>query len=47
MKGVAPAGTTMGDIYKAGIPFLICDLVTMGLIIIFPIIALWLPNIML
>jgi TRAP-type mannitol/chloroaromatic compound transport system permease large subunit len=47
MKGVAPAGTTMGDIYKAGIPFLICDLATMGLIIAFPIIALWLPNIML
>jgi tripartite ATP-independent transporter DctM subunit len=47
MKGVAPAGTTMGDIYKAGIPFLICDLVTMGLITAFPIIALWLPNIML
>jgi tripartite ATP-independent transporter DctM subunit len=47
MKGVAPEGTTMGDIYKAGIPFLICDLATMGLIMAFPILALWLPNLML
>lgn len=46
MKGVAPEGTTMGDIYKAGIPFLICDLATMGLIIAFPILALWLPRLM-
>jgi tripartite ATP-independent transporter DctM subunit len=47
MKGVAPKGTTMGDIYKAGIPFLICDLATMSLIIAFPTIALWLPELML
>ncbi len=47
MKGVAPKGTTMGDIYKAGIPFLVCDLATMGLIMAFPILATWLPNLML
>ena len=46
MKGVAPPGTTMGDIYRAGIPFLMCDLVAMLLIVAFPMIALWLPNIM-
>ena len=46
MKGVAPSGTTMGDIYRAGIPFLLCDLATMLLIIAFPIIALWLPGLM-
>ncbi len=44
MKGVAPEGTTMSDIYKAVIPFMICDLVVMALIMIFPAIALWLPN---
>ena len=43
MKGVAPAGTTMGDIYKAGLPFLICDALVMGLIMIFPALALYLP----
>ena len=46
MKGVSPPGTTMGDIYRAGIPFLMCDLVLMGVIIAFPIIELWLPNMM-
>ena len=47
MKGVAPAGTTMGDIYRAGLPFLVCDLIVMALLIAFPPIALWLSSIML
>lgn len=46
MKGVAPEGTGMGDIWKAAVPFIICDLVAMALIMIFPQIALWLPNLM-
>jgi TRAP-type C4-dicarboxylate transport system permease large subunit len=46
MKGVAPEGTTMGDIYKAGIPFLICDLIVMALVVASPGLALWLPNLM-
>jgi tripartite ATP-independent transporter DctM subunit len=46
MKGVAPKGTTMADIYKAVLPFLACDLVAMILIIFFPPIALWLPSLM-
>jgi len=46
MKGVAPLDTTMVDIYKAGFPFLLCDAIAMILIIIFPSIALYLPNIM-
>ncbi|MFC1902583.1 TRAP transporter large permease subunit [Chloroflexota bacterium] len=46
MRGVAPKGTTMVDIYLAGIPFLLCDLSTMLLIIAFPIVALWLPGMM-
>jgi tripartite ATP-independent transporter DctM subunit len=46
MKGVSPPDTTMVDIYKAGFPFLVCDAVAMGLIIIFPAIALYLPNLM-
>jgi len=46
MKGVAPPDTTMGDIYKAGLPFLICDAISMALIMAFPILALWLPGLM-
>jgi len=46
MKGVAPPDTTMGDIYKAGLPFLACDAVAMGLIMAFPALALYLPSLM-
>jgi tripartite ATP-independent transporter DctM subunit len=46
MKGVAPPGTTMEDIYLAALPFLGCDLVVMALMIAFPKIALWLPGLM-
>jgi tripartite ATP-independent transporter DctM subunit len=46
MKGVSPEDTTMGDIYKAGLPFLVCDAVAMGLVMIFPSLALYLPSLM-
>ena len=46
MKGVAPPDTTMGDVYKSGLPFLGCDLVAMALMIAFPTLVLWLPSIM-
>ncbi|MBU1696006.1 MAG: TRAP transporter large permease subunit, partial [Proteobacteria bacterium] len=46
MKGVAPSNTTMGDIYRAGLPFLACDAIVMALIMIFPALALYLPNLM-
>ena len=43
MKGVAPPGTTMRDIYLAGMPFIGCVLILIALIIVFPPIATWLP----
>jgi len=46
MKGVAPAATTMGDIYKAGLPFLIINSLVMASMIAFPPLVLWLPTIM-
>lgn len=46
MKGRAPAGTTMGDVIRAALPFLYCDAIAMVLIMVFPAIALWLPGIM-
>ena len=45
MKGVAPPDTTMQDIYKAALPFLVCDLVVLIMLIAFPQIVLWLPDI--
>ena len=44
MKGVAPKGTTMIDIYKSGLPFLSCDFVAMVAMLAFPPIVLWLPS---
>jgi tripartite ATP-independent transporter DctM subunit len=44
MKGVAPPGTTMRDIYLAGMPFIACVLLLIALIIVFPPIATWLPG---
>lgn len=46
MKGVAPAGTTMSEIYKAALPFLACDSVALFLMIVFPPMVLWLPSLM-
>ncbi|MFC1909478.1 TRAP transporter large permease subunit [Chloroflexota bacterium] len=45
MKAVTPTGTTMGEIVKAGIPFLICDAACVVIILALPNIVLWLPNI--
>ncbi|MCC5979288.1 MAG: TRAP transporter large permease [Salinarimonas sp.] len=44
MKGVAPPETTMRDIYVAAFPFILCSLILVGLLILFPPIALWLPR---
>jgi len=46
MKTAATPDTTMRDIVMAAFPFLVCDAIAMGLIIAFPVIALWLPNLM-
>jgi tripartite ATP-independent transporter DctM subunit len=43
LKGVAPPGTSMRDIYLAGMPFLACVLMLIAVIIVFPPIATWLP----
>jgi tripartite ATP-independent transporter DctM subunit len=45
MKGVSPPGTTMRDIYLAGMPFIACVLVLIALIIAFPPLATWLPSV--
>ena len=44
MKGVAPPGTTMRDIYVSAIPFMGCALLLVVLLVAFPQLALWLPG---
>jgi tripartite ATP-independent transporter DctM subunit len=46
MKGVAPSGTTMSDVYHAALPFIGIIIVSMGLVIAFPSLALFLPRLM-
>ncbi len=46
MKSVVPDDITIGDIWLAALPFIVCDLIAMGLLIGFPSIITWLPNYM-
>jgi TRAP-type C4-dicarboxylate transport system permease large subunit len=43
MQGVAPPGTRFSEICLAAIPFMLCAMALVALIIIFPGIAVWLP----
>ena len=46
MKGVAPKGITIGDIYRSVWPFVLLQLTGIAIIAIFPNSVLWLPNMM-
>ncbi|MDP2917291.1 MAG: TRAP transporter large permease subunit, partial [Dehalococcoidia bacterium] len=46
LKGVAPPSITLRDIYKSIAPFVALELAGLALIMIFPQIALWLPQTM-
>ncbi|MBW2093773.1 MAG: TRAP transporter large permease subunit [Deltaproteobacteria bacterium] len=44
LKGVAPEGVTMGDIYRSIIPFVLLQAFGLALCMLFPEIILWLPS---
>jgi tripartite ATP-independent transporter DctM subunit len=44
MKGVARSGTTTAEIIRSVLPFIICDVLVILLIMLFPALALWLPG---
>lgn len=46
MKGVVAQDTTMGDVYRAAMPFLYLQITLEVLLFIFPVIALWIPSMM-
>ena len=46
LKGVVPPGVTLGDIFSSIWPYLLLQVVALGLVIAFPQIALWLPSTM-
>nr|MCS5613700.1 TRAP transporter large permease subunit [Candidatus Poribacteria bacterium] len=43
MQGVAPPGTRFSEICMAAVPFMACAIILVGLIVVFPKIATWLP----
>ena len=43
MQGVAPPGTRFSEICMAAVPFMVCAVILVGLIVAFPDIATWLP----
>ncbi len=46
MKGIAPKGVTMTDVYKAAIPFVLLEVVALIAVMLFPSIGTWLPSFM-
>lgn len=46
MKGVAPPEVSMGDIYRSILPFILMQLAVVILILIYPEIVMWLPDLL-
>jgi len=47
MMGVAPKGTNFVTVVKAALPYVICDLIAVGILMAFPPIRTFLPSLML
>ena len=46
LKGAAPDGVTMGDIYQSVVPYVLVILFGLTLIALIPSLALWLPGVL-
>ena len=46
MRGIVPYDVKMSDIYKATFPFVVIDIIGICILMMWPGVALWLPNIM-
>ena len=46
VKGLMPNEINLGGLFKAAVPFMVLDLVTIALVMIFPGIVTWLPALM-
>ncbi len=45
MKGVAPVGIRLGQVYRAAAPFVLLQLLVLGLLLAWPVLATWLPGV--
>jgi tripartite ATP-independent transporter DctM subunit len=43
LRGIAPPEITLRDMYRGVVPFIVLQLLTLGLVVAFPPLALWLP----
>ena len=46
MKAIAPGNVTLGDVFRSSLPFMLLGFLSMALLMAFPQIGLWLPNLM-
>ncbi len=46
MKGVAPPEVSMGDIYRSILPFVMIQLAVVIIILLYPGLVMWLPNLL-
>jgi TRAP-type mannitol/chloroaromatic compound transport system permease large subunit len=46
MKAIAPGDVTLGDVFRSSLPFMLLGFLTMAMVMVFPQIGLWLPNMM-
>ena len=46
VKGVAPKGTTIGQVYRAALPFIACEAAVLILLLVFPGLVTGLPAMM-
>ena len=46
LKGVVPPSISLGEIFRSILPYMVLQLIALGLVIAFPQIALWLPSTM-
>ena len=46
LRGVAPASVTTGDIYRGIVPFVMIQILGLGVIAAFPGLATWLPKLL-
>ena len=44
MKGIAPAGITLGDIVRSAMPFILIEVAVLALLVAIPEVATWLPK---
>ena len=46
LRGVAPGSVSTGMIYKGVVPFVILQLIGLGILFLMPALATWLPNVL-